>query len=371
MSRMTLLIGADVVPTAQSQAAFISGDAERLLHGGLREVWEGAKLRVLNLETPLCDARTPIEKCGPALSAPLACVKGIAALRPDGVALANNHSFDQGAEGLFATKRALTEAGIASFGAGRNAEEADRPLLLTADGVRVCVYAVCEHEFSTAGEETPGANAFDALEIADRVRALKAMCEHLIVLYHGGREYDPYPSPELQRRCRKMADCGADAVICQHSHCVGSFERYHGAVLVYGQGNFLFDMDDEPCFDQGLLVQLVFENGLVEPTFVPIARHDGGAVLLTGDAAETLLGGFFARSEELLQKGFVKERYQTYANSQREKLLKVFLSGNTLLRALNVLYGRKPSRVYSRETLLAIKNSLQCEAINELMTEGL
>lgn len=371
MSCVTMLIGADVAPTDGSEAAFLAGDAQRLLHGGLREVWESADLRVFNLETPLCDASSPIEKCGPALRAPTACVRGLAALRPDCVALSNNHIFDQGAAGLAATLDTLQEAGIDAFGAGMSLGEADAPCVLRVNGVRVCVYAVCEHEFSSAGTDAPGANAFDALEIGDRVRALKRACDHLVVLYHGGREYYPYPSPQLQKRCRKMADCGADAVICQHSHCIGSYERYRGGVLVYGQGNFLFDLDDAPCFDRGLLVRLSFEDGKTEPSFVPIVRRDHGAALAAGGEAEEICGGFLARSAELAQPGFVQAQYRAYAEVQREKMLKVFLSGNTLLRAVNLLYGRRPTRVYGRAAQLAIKNSLQCEALNELMTEGL
>ncbi len=371
MSRVTMLIGADVAPTDSSRDAFLAGDAKRLLHNGLREVWEGADLRVFNLETPLCDVSSPIEKCGPALRAPTACVRGLTALRPDCVALSNNHIFDQGAAGLSATLGTLRAARIDAFGAGMCLAEADEPCVLTANGVRVCVYAVCEHEFSCAGENAPGANAFDALEIGDRVRALKRTCDHLVVLYHGGREYYPYPSPQLQRRCRKMADCGADAVICQHSHCVGSYERYHGGVLVYGQGNFLFDLDDEPCFDTGLLVRLSFEAGRTEASFVPVVRRNHGAAPAAGGEGEAVLGGFLARSGELARPEFVQARYRAYAEAQREKMLKVFLSGNMLLRAVNLLYGRRPTRVYSRATRLAIKNSLQCEALHELMTEGL
>lgn len=371
MSGVTMLIGADVAPTPASEAAFLAGDAALLLQGGLKEIWERADARVFNLETPLADADTPIEKCGPALRASAACARGIAALAPDGVALANNHILDHGAAGLNATFAALEQAGVASFGAGADKARADEPLLLVKDGLRICVYAACEHEFSCAGTDTPGANAFDALEIADRVRALKQTCDRLVVLYHGGREYYPYPSPELMRRCRKMADCGADAVICQHSHCVGSYERYGGGAIVYGQGNFLFDMDDAPCFEQGLLVRLTFAEHETEATFVPIIRSNHGAAPAAGAAETAILDGFFARSKELMQPGFVQAHYCAYAQGQREKLLKVFLSGNPLLRAVNVLYGRRPTRVYSRATQLAIKNSLTCEAINELMTEGL
>lgn len=370
MSKLTLAVGGDVAPTGDSLRAF-SLDAPQLLQSGLAARWHAADFRVFNLETPLADVDTPIEKCGPALRAPTDCARGLAALAPSCVSLCNNHILDHGAAGLASTRAALDGAGIPAFGAGKDAAEADGAYTLTKDGVRVCVYAMCEHEFSAAGPDAPGANALDELELADRIRARKADCDHLVVLYHGGREYDPYPSPLLARRCRKMAECGADAVLCQHSHCVGSYESYHGAALVYGQGNFLFDLDDEPCFDTGLIVQLTFENGAVAAEFLPVARRAHGAALLQGDEAAAVLDGFFARSAELTAPGFIETRYARYAAGQREKMLKVFLSGNKLLRAVNVLYGRRPSRVYNRAAQLAILNTLRCEALNELITKGL
>ena len=69
-------------------------------------------------------------------------------------------------------------------------------------------------------------------------------CDYTIVLYHGGKEYYRYPSPNLQRVCRYMIEKGTDLVICQHSHCIGCEENYLSGKIVYGQGNFIFDCDD-------------------------------------------------------------------------------------------------------------------------------
>ncbi len=371
MRKITLLAGGDVCPTKESQDVFSAGQGDGLLQAGLQAIWEGADFRVINLETPLADRQTPIEKCGPALCAPTSCIRGLAALRPSGVGLSNNHIFDQGAEGLASTLNALDGAGLAHFGAGENLAQADRPLYFEKDGVRIGVYALCEREFSWADGNAPGANPMDELDIGERMAQIKGACQHLVVLYHGGREYYPYPSPRLQKRCRKLADWGADAVLCQHSHCIGSYESYNGSILVYGQGNFLFDMEDEPCFDTGLLVELSFAQGETQAAFLPIRRQNHGAALVTGAEAEAILSDFFHRSQEIMEPGFVQSHYHAYAIQQRERMLKVFLSGNVFLRGLNLLYGRKPSRVYSRATQLAIKNSLQCEAINELIREGL
>ena len=56
-----------------------------------------------------------------------------------------------------------------------------------------------------------------------------------------------------------MADNGADVVISQHTHAVGEEERYNGAYLLYGQGNFCFHFrsDVTPLLAEGLILELV------------------------------------------------------------------------------------------------------------------
>lgn len=70
-------------------------------------------------------------------------------------------------------------------------------------------------------------------------------CDYTIVLYHGGKEHYRFPSPNLQKYCRKFIEKGANIVICQHSHCIGCEENYKNGKIIYGQGNFLFDDSDD------------------------------------------------------------------------------------------------------------------------------
>ena len=50
--------------------------------------------------------------------------------------LANNHSYDQGFEGLESTIHVLTQANIAYCGAGNDVNEAKKPYIFTKDGIR-------------------------------------------------------------------------------------------------------------------------------------------------------------------------------------------------------------------------------------------
>ena len=240
---MRIYIGADLVPTDINKALFENGNGEALVGKELYEILKQSDLNVFNLEVPLTDVETPIVKFGNNLIAPTKTIHGYKALEPIFLTLANNHSLDQGEEGLTTTLNLLKDQDIAHAGAGSGLKEAKKPFIFEKEGIRIGFYLCAEHEFTVASCHTMGANPFDVLESFDEVLALKEQCDYVIVLYHGGKEFYRYPSPMLQRYCRKFIDRGANLVICQHNHCVGSREDYNGGSIIYGQGNFIFNSE--------------------------------------------------------------------------------------------------------------------------------
>lgn len=368
-----IVIGGDVVPTASNVKDFLSGDASCLVDDGLHGVLEAADLRIFNLETPLADEKTPIDKRGPALISPTGAVRGLTALGVDAVALANNHIMDQGRIGLSSTLDALDGAGISYFGAGKNLREARSPLVAEVAGRRVGVYACAEHEFSIAENSAPGANPFDSLVFSGHVAELRQGCDAVVVLYHGGKEHYRYPSPLLRTRCRALVDAGADVVVCQHSHCVGCEERWRGGVIVYGQGNFLFDHQDNEFWGTGILIELLVEDD-VEVIYHPIVKN-GASVRLAGeDEACGVMEGFLDRSRRIETPGFVEDEYRRLARASLGGYLSSITPGARSLpfRVLNwLLRGSLAERLYGREALLALQNCVECEAHNELLIEGI
>lgn len=206
---MKILIAGDVVPTQQNIHFFNDAKINELIGVELYSIWKAADIRIFNLETPLADLEHPIDKCGPNLIAPTSTIKGIKGLDPTVVTLANNHIMDHGIEGFNSTKEVLIQNGIPYVGAGDNLSEASKPYIITKEGIKIGIYACAEHEFSIASDNYPGANPFDPLESLDHISDLRKQCDYVIVLYHGGKEHYRYPSPYLQKVCRKMAEKGA------------------------------------------------------------------------------------------------------------------------------------------------------------------
>lgn len=371
---LNIVIAGDTVPIGPNVAAFEAGDAEGLVGRGLLGVLRGADLAVANLEAPLADCEAPIAKQGPNLAAPTAAARGLAALGVGAAALANNHVMDQGSQGLASTLAALGAAGVSSFGAGGSLAEADEPLVFEGCGVRVGFYACAEHEFSIAGESAPGANPFDPLRSPDHVADLRSRCDFVAVLYHGGKEHYRYPSPGLRDACRRLAEKGADLVVCQHSHCVGCMEEWAGSTIVYGQGNFLFDHSDSEFWRTGLLLRAEVGREGFSVDFVPLLKDGPRVRLAEGEEGEAVLAGFRGRSRQILEPGFVEAEYARFAAECLPNYVRAFVPGTRSIafRVLNRASGGRLMRVLAKGVdRLAALNYLECEAHRELFAAGI
>lgn len=372
---MSILIGADIVPTKSNMVQFNKGDAAFLVGSELLKVLNDADYRIFNLEVPLTDVCSPIDKCGPNLIAPTSTINGYKSIGVDFVTLANNHILDQGEQGLQSTCDLLRKNNIAYCGVGDNLSRAKIPYIFELDGRKIGIYACAEHEFSIAAEDSFGANPFDPLETFDHISSLEQEVDYVIVLYHGGKEHYRYPSPNLQRVCRKFVKSGADLVVCQHSHCIGCEEKYLDGTIVYGQGNFLFDDGESEFWQTSLLIKIDNEFKI---SYIPIRKNNETVRLATPNDACDILDFFIQRSEEIKQKGFIEARYSEFAYSMLNGyLFRVSGCGKSLFfRILNKLTGRrygiwKLKRRFGKQQLLSVQNVLECEAHRELLNWGI
>jgi len=369
---MVIMIAGDLAPTEVNNDLFENGNVVSLLGKDLLSFWNSADIRIFNLEVPLVDMEAPIDKYGPNLIASTSTIKGIQALNPSLVTLANNHIMDQGIQGLISTMNILKSYNIPYVGVGENLQEASKAYILEYDGIKIGVYACAEHEFSIATENKPGANPFDPLESPDHVAALKEKCDYVIVLYHGGKEHFRYPSPNLQKVCRKMVEKGADLVICQHSHCIGCYEYYRGSTIIYGQGNFIFNKHDNEFWNTGLIVRLNIKMSF-SVDYIPIIRTEKGIRLANNSEEKEIIGKFFERSRKVIDKDFLETQYKKYAEENIDNYLRKFIGfGKWLSRVdKHILRGLLLKTIYNKEKMLVLQNYIECEAHRELIIEGI
>ena len=372
---MNIIIGADIVPTKTNFKAFEKGDMKEIVGLELLDILNNSDYNIFNLETPLTDVPAPIHKNGPNLIAATKCINGYKALGIDLLTVANNHIMDQGVIGLDSTLSVLDKNEIAYVGAGENLYAAQKPYIFELNNTKIGVYACAEHEFSIASDSMPGANPFDPLESFDHVTDLKQKCDKVIVLYHGGKEHYRYPSPYLQKVCRKFIEKGADILICQHSHCIGCEEKYLNGTIVYGQGNFLFGDYDSEFWQTSLLI-LIDEN--FEIKYIPLEKTGNGIRLAESERANEIINEFYKRSNEIKDKDFVKNNYDEFSNEMIDGYLfgSSGIKYNFFMKVINKLCCGSFIRCivekqYPLRKLLAMLNYLECEAHKELFVTGL
>lgn len=371
---MSIIIGADIVPVASNITYFEKGETCHLIGKELKEILVNTDYRIFNLEVPLTDVLSPIRKHGPVLAASSKSVIGLKALGIDLLTLANNHILDQGVGGLKSTIQILDNECIEHVGAGKNINEARKPYYFEVKGKRFGVYACAEHEFSIASEDKCGANPFDPLESLDHVEIMKESCDYAIVLYHGGKEHYRYPSPNLQKVCRKLVEKGADLVVCQHSHCIGCKEEYGQGTIIYGQGNFWFDHCDNEYWKTSLLIEIKDDISL---KYIPIIKDDERVRLSSEKESKAIIEAFEHRSREIKKKGFVENNYKEFSEKMKRDYVLYFLglSNNFVFRAANKISGYRLQNVIINRTVqkrgLGIRNYIECEAHRELLLKGL
>jgi poly-gamma-glutamate capsule biosynthesis protein CapA/YwtB (metallophosphatase superfamily) len=363
----TIIIGGDVCPIGKVENAFKKGEEEKILND-LLPVFKDADFRVINLECPLIVKESPIEKDGPVLGANIEAAHGLKAIGIDAVNLANNHILDHGEEGLKSTIESCKKHMIDFFGAAKNLEEAQKPLIKIVGGKRFCFMGVAEHEFSIAKDNNWGANPLDPIKIVRTLKTFRSSFDFLIVLVHGGKEYYRNPTPKQQDFCKFLVEEGADAVICQHSHCAGTYEYYKDKPIVYGQGNFIFENlgRNIKMWNEGFLVSLAFNEEKITANFIPFTQSAGhvGVSLMKGKEKKIFLKNLEERSKKITSVEYVKEQWLELCKKEKYLYASRVLGHNRVLRVLN----RKlhfSDWLYSKTTKMMVRNVVECEVHRE------
>lgn len=366
---MNIIIGSDIVPTSINLTEFSEKRVDELMGEELWRIWQQADHKIFNLETPITDSENKLDKQGPAFKAPPETMRGIQQLNPSLVALANNHILDYKKEGLLDTVKLLQSYNLNYVGVGENKTEAANSYVIQDDSLKVGIYNCTESEFSVVGKNYPGANPFDPLESLDHINTLKEESDYIIVLYHGGKEYYRYPTPELQKRCRKMVEKGADVVICQHSHCIGSYEEYDGGTIVYGQGNFLFNKYDNEYWNTGLLVNLELSEERIETDFLPIKIKDKGIEAADSQEKDYILQQFYQRSKEISDENNVLAKYEEFVEEKSEEYKRKILGFGRYLTFLDkhLFKGNISNFLLTRRKAIKYLNYIEAEPHREIL----
>jgi len=234
---------------------------------------------VINLENPVTKRIAPLNKKYVFRAEP----EWLPALRKLGIthaAMANNHTVDQGREGITDTYNNLTASNITPVGYGVNQQEACKPSIIEKKGVPVKVAIFNSFLLSvddwTLLENEAGVCQASVEKICGDIKAFKESHPgyRAVAVLHWGVEHTKEPTERQRTDARRLVDSGADAVVGHHPHVIQDEETYNGAPIFYSIGNFAFDQRrNQGEDDAGLAIKLIFSGTggtAVERRFVRI-----------------------------------------------------------------------------------------------------
>jgi poly-gamma-glutamate synthesis protein (capsule biosynthesis protein) len=193
------------------------------------------------------------------------------------VTVANNHSGDFGKQALVEQCELFEKSELPYFGGGRNLAGARKPLIIERKGTRFALLGYNEFQPRRfeAGPTSPGvAWSVDEMVVEDIKAAREQSKADLVIPFmHWGWENEPV-NERQQQLARTMIDAGADVVIGAHPHVRQAIEYYHGKLIAYSLGNFVFDDFDKDEQLTAWVMQLRMNRQGVQSWKTHVARID-------------------------------------------------------------------------------------------------
>lgn len=193
--------------------------------------------------------------------------------------ICNNHIMDAKEEGILSTLENAASHNALTLGAGRNEEEARKPIILNEAGGIGLIGVGYQRACRKAGADTPGCYSWSDLEaIEESIKAIKKTCRWCIIVAHAGEEFTAIPSPYTRKRYLEYLDMGADIIVAHHPHVPMNYELFPNKAIFYSLGNFIFDTDYQRSqfnTEYGLFIKLILnENDFsFEPFGIRIDRE--------------------------------------------------------------------------------------------------
>ena len=271
-STLTVVLTGDILLDRGVRQTIEHRGADHLFSDGIDSVFHAAQLVVGNLECPATKIEAPVFKRFIFRGEP----EWLNTLKDHGIThlnLANNHSIDQGRQGLLDTKQNIIEAGMVPIGAGENMDEAAQPVLLAEYPRKVWLVAslrlALENYAYLPDKPCVSQEPMDSLlERVNRLRKADSTAI-IIVSLHWGGEHTLQPVPSQRIEAHQLILAGADVLVCHHTHTFPTVEDFHGKKIYYSVGNFIFDQQ-KPLNSRACIVQLnIKKDDLIVET-IPI-----------------------------------------------------------------------------------------------------
>ena len=164
-----------------------------------------------------------------------------------------------------------------------------------------------------------------------------------------------------------MIEAGADLVLCQHSHCIGTTETYHGKTILYGQGNSVFGYraGDEK-WNEGLLVELDVLTSNI--SFKLMKATPEGIEFADTKDSDARIDLMRKQSEILDDVAAIKASWNAFVEENKALYYSMLLGKNRVFNKLNrILKNKLIEILYRKRPQMITMNILRCDAHREVL----
>lgn len=271
-------------------------DHMRLL-AQVKPLLENADFTVVNFETTINDpAFFPKSEPRPTAFHPTTKYvyashpNSVIALKQSGVDIVdmgNNHNYDMLEVGLNNSLSILDRAGVFHFGAGTNEANAWAPVMISSKGqtiafvgcttLRIPLNTPVRNDIPYVASDVlrKGGAAYCAeARLRSEIIQAKQQADIVIVMIHGGKEYDSTPTNKITYLTEIARESGATMVINHQPHVVGGFSLRDQSLIAWTIGNFLSDQTVWSSLESYMLA-VYLRDGKVIRAYVEPLMIDG------------------------------------------------------------------------------------------------
>lgn len=277
------------------------GDLSSSISAETLELMQSVDIMVVNNEFPYTERGVPAENKDFTFRADYDTANYLLDMGADVAILANNHTYDFGEVGLLDTLDTLNDIGVIPVGAGRNIDEASRPVYFIINDTKIAIVAATQIERISrpisiaATETTPGTfRCFTETLIYDKIAEAKANADFVIVCVHWGTEKTETLDCYQLDQAPLMEAAGADLIIGDHPHVLQGIKYYNDTPCIFSLGNFWFN---SYTIDTGIVKVEIANDTLKSFQFIPCLQSGNFTRMTDGEDSVRILNTMRRLSE--------------------------------------------------------------------------
>lgn len=260
----------------------------------VRDLFLKDDLTIVNLESPVTERGVEAENKTYVFKSSPKALPEMSKAGIDAVNLANNHSLDQGVEGLLDTMDHLDVNEILHVGAGKDRVDAYAPIYVERKGMRIALLGfsrvIPESDWAAGKNKAGVAITYDSKLAVASIREARQNADFVFVVVHWGKERVTVLEEHQTTLAHEYIDAGADLVIGGHPHVMQGIEKYKDKWIVYSTGNFIFSKSNDPkTWDSAIFVVSCKRDGDCNLSLIPMRTELAQPVTISSEDSVRIL----------------------------------------------------------------------------------